>query len=66
MFLPFNYENLSSNAESETYVITTYNTDGVLIDLLGHLKDQFEILEPIELRRKVCDIAIEIFEKNRC
>lgn len=62
----FNSEKLSSDAESETYVITTYNTDGMLIDLLGQLKDQFEILEPIELRSKVCDIARGIIGNNWC
>lgn len=61
---PFNSEKLSSDNESETYVITAYNTDGVLIDLLGQLKDQFEIIEPVELRRKVCDIAQGILRRN--
>jgi len=61
---PFICEELSSDEKFVTYEITAYNTYGVLIDLLGVLKDKFEILEPEELRKKVYDIGKGIMEKN--
>ena len=63
--MSLNHEIVSSDKNSVTYKITAYNADGVLIDLLGILKDKFEIIEPKYLREKVYNICNIICEKNK-
>lgn len=63
--MSLNHELVSSDEDSVTYKITAYNADGVLIDLLGILKDKFEVIEPKELREKIYNIGCIISEKNK-
>ncbi|WP_270566896.1 helix-turn-helix transcriptional regulator [Clostridium beijerinckii] len=46
-----------------TYEFIAYGIDGICIELLG-LRDGFEVLEPMELREKICEIGKRIVEKH--
>lgn len=62
--LGINKRILNEDSNYTTYEFITYGIDGICIELLG-LGEGFEVLEPLELRRKVFDIAKSITE-NHC
>ena len=47
-----------------TYEFIAYGIDGMCIELLG-LGDGFEVLEPVELRKKIYDIGKRIMENQK-
>ncbi|WP_271813635.1 helix-turn-helix transcriptional regulator [Clostridium beijerinckii] len=54
---------INEDNDSVTYEFIAYGIDGICIELLG-LGDRFEVLEPVDLREKICEIGKRIVENH--
>lgn len=54
---------INEDCDYATYEFIAYGIDGICIELLG-LRDGFEVLEPMELREKICEIGKRIVENH--
>jgi Predicted transcriptional regulator len=54
---------INQDNDSVTYEFIAYGIDGICIELLG-LGDRFEVLEPVELRKKIYNIGKRIVENH--